>query len=178
MGIITWLSVFVNVNSCFSELNAVTKNVENQYGGFWFYHQRWYAGKMRYFGNIIALDTLKLRNTGHCCGPGSSVSIATGYGLDGPGIESPAGARFSAPVQTGLGNHPASCTMGNGFLPGGKERPGRDADPSPPSSAVGHERVELYLYSPYGPYGLYRASLPVEGCTLLLLDTVIWRSCK
>jgi hypothetical protein len=21
----------------------------------------------------------------------------------------------------------------------------------------GHERVELYLYSPYGPYGLYRA---------------------
>ena len=27
----------------------------------------------------------------------------------------------------------------------------------------GHERVELYLYSPYGPYGLYRASLPVQG---------------
>ena len=30
---------------------------------------------------------------------------------------------------------------------GGKERPERDADHSPPSSAVGHERVELYLYS-------------------------------
>ena len=29
-----------------------------------------------------------------------------------------------------------------------KERLVRDADPSPPSSAVGHERVELYLYSP------------------------------
>ena len=56
----------------------------------------------------------------------------------------------------------------NGYraFPGGKERPGRDADPSPPSSAVGHERVELYLYSPYGPYGLYRASVPVQGCTL------------
>ena len=27
--------------------------------------------------------------------------------------------------------------------------------------------VELFLYSPYGPYGLYRASVPVEGCTLL-----------
>jgi len=26
------------------------------------------------------------------------------------------------------------------------------------------ERVELYLYSPYGPYGLYRASVPVQGC--------------
>jgi len=39
--------------------------------------------------------------------------------------------------------------MGRNFL-GDKERPRRDADPSPPSSDVGHERVELYLYSPYG----------------------------
>jgi len=76
------------------------------------------------------------------------------------------GARFSAPVQTGPGAHPASCTMSTGSFPEGKERPGRDADPSPPSSAVGDERVELYLYSPYGPYGLYRASVPVQGCTL------------
>jgi hypothetical protein len=45
---------------------------------------------------------------------------------------------------------------------GDKERPGRDADPSPPSSAAGHERVELYLYSSHGPYGLYRASVPVQ----------------
>ena len=30
----------------------------------------------------------------------------------------------------------------------GKERPERDADSSPPTSAVGPERVELYLYSP------------------------------
>ena len=36
------------------------------------------------------------------------------------------------------------------------------------SSAVGHERIELYLYSPYGPYGLHRASVPVQGCTLPL----------
>jgi len=57
------------------------------------------------------------------------------------------------------------------WVPGlsrGKERPGRDADPSPTSSSVGHERVELYFYSPYGPYGLYRASVPVQGCTLPL----------
>jgi hypothetical protein len=26
--------------------------------------------------------------------------------------------------------------------------------------------VELYLYSPYGPYGLYKSSVPVQGCTL------------
>jgi hypothetical protein len=32
--------------------------------------------------------------------------------------------------------HPASCTMGTkGPFPGGKARPGRDADHSPPSSA-------------------------------------------
>ena len=71
--------------------------------------------------------------------------------------------RFSAPVQTGPGAHPASCTMGNGSLPGGKERMGCDTDPSPPSSAAGHERVELYLYSHCRPYGLYRASVPVQG---------------
>jgi hypothetical protein len=40
--------------------------------------------------------------------------------------------------------------------------------PHPPSSG-GHERVELYLYPPpYGPYGLYRASVPVQWCTLPL----------
>jgi hypothetical protein len=39
-------------------------------------------------------------------------------------------------VQTGSGAHPASCTMGTGGpFPGGKARPGRDADHSPPSSA-------------------------------------------
>jgi len=72
----------------------------------------------------------------YCRGPGSSVGTATGYGLDGPGIESRWGARFFASVQTGPGAHPASCTMSTGSFPWGKERPGRDADPSPPSSAV------------------------------------------
>jgi hypothetical protein len=59
----------------------------------------------------------------------------------------------------------------NGYrvFPGGKERPGRDADPSP--FAVCHERVELYLYSLYGPYVLYRAPVPVQGCTLPLYLT-------
>jgi len=56
----------------------------------------------------------------------------------------------------------------NRVFTGGKEQPGRDADPSPPSSAVGHERVELYLYSSCGPYSRYRASVPVQGCALPL----------
>ena len=71
----------------------------------------------------------------------------------------PVGARFFAPDKTGPGAHPPSYRMGTGSFPGGKERPGRDADPSHPSSAVCHERVELYLYSPYGPYGLYKGAL-------------------
>jgi hypothetical protein len=47
-----------------------------------------------------------------------SVGLATGYGLDGSGIESRWGARFSAPVQTGPGAHPASCMVGTGSFPG------------------------------------------------------------
>ena len=35
--------------------------------------------------------------------------------------------------------------------------------------------VQLYLYSPYGPYGLYRASVPVQGCTLHFTFTALTR---
>ena len=52
--------------------------------------------------------------------PGNVVGVATGYGLDGPGIESRWRARFSAPVKTGPGTHQASCTMGTGRFPGVK----------------------------------------------------------
>jgi hypothetical protein len=34
----------------------------------------------------FSVRRIEFRTT-HCCGPGSSVGIATGYGLDGPGIE-------------------------------------------------------------------------------------------
>jgi hypothetical protein len=54
------------------------------------------------------------------------------------GVRSPVGTKdFSSSlyVQTGSGAHPASCTMGTGGpFPGGKARPGRDADHSPASS--------------------------------------------
>jgi len=53
------------------------------------------------------------------------------YGLDGPGIESQGrGARFSAPVHTGTGRHPAFYAMDTGFFPGVK-RPGRGFDHTP-----------------------------------------------
>jgi len=60
------------------------------------------------------------------CGPGSSVGIATGYGL---GIEFRWGERFSSPVQTGPGDHPASCTMGTVSFLGVKN--GRDLTLTP-----------------------------------------------
>ena len=86
----------------------------------------------------------------------SSVGIATRYGLDGPGIESRWGPRFSAPGQTGPGAHPASYIMGTGSFPGVK-RPGRGVDYPPPSNVEVEGRVELYIYSPSGP------SWPVIG---------------
>ena len=49
-------------------------------------------------------------------GRDKSVGIETRYELHGSGIESRWGARFSAPVQAGLGDYPASYTMGTGSL--------------------------------------------------------------
>jgi hypothetical protein len=63
------------------------------------------------------------------------------YGLDDRAIggRSPAEAKDFTTflcVQTGSGAHPASCPMGTGdTFPGGKARPGREADHSPPCSA-------------------------------------------
>ena len=37
----------------------------------------------------------------------------------------------------------------------------------------GAPKLYLYFYSPYGPYSLYRASVPVQWCTLPLLITRI-----
>jgi hypothetical protein len=54
------------------------------------------------------------------CRPGSSVGIATDYGLDGPGIESRWGGGDFPPVQTGPGAHPAPWSMGTWSFPGGK----------------------------------------------------------
>ena len=94
-------------------------------------------------------------------GRNSSVSVATHYGPDGPGIESRWGSRFSAPVQTGPEAHPACYTMGTGSFPGVK-RPGRDVDHPPTYSAVAEERVELYIHFPPVP------SWPVLGQNLPL----------
>ena len=67
---------------------------------------------------LILMD-FKLFIRGHV----SSVGIATDHRLDGPGIESWWG-KFSAPLQTGPGAHPASCTMVTGSFPGVKSGQG------------------------------------------------------
>ena len=65
-------------------------------------------------------------------------------------------AKFSAPVQTGPGDHSASYTIGTESLLWVK-RPERDVDYPPQSSAEVKERVELYIYSTSG------SSWPVIG---------------
>jgi hypothetical protein len=89
-------------------------------------------------------------------GRDSSVGIATGYGLDGPGIEPRWGARFFAYVQTGLGTHPASCTMGTGSFPGVK-RPGRGAY-HPPLLAPRSRKSRAILLPPSGLSSLLRGT--------------------
>ena len=67
-------------------------------------------------------------------GPGSSVGIATDYGLDGPRIESQWG-EFFRPSRPALGpTHPPVQWVP--FLSRGKVRPGRPAGHPPPSSAA------------------------------------------
>jgi hypothetical protein len=75
------------------------------------------------------MDSLKVYKE-----PGSSVSIVSDYRLDDRPIE----VRFLVGakdfpsiicVQTASEAHPDSCTVGTGGpFPGGKARPGRDAD--------------------------------------------------
>jgi len=92
-------------------------------------------------------------------------------------------ARFSAPVQTGPGAHPASCAMGTGSFPGVKSGRGVTLTPHPllvpyfvrtPDEhfiqifvliflKISGRAAALQPYCPYGPYGLYRASVPVQG---------------
>jgi hypothetical protein len=60
----------------------------------------------------------------------------------------PVGARFSAPVQSGLGAHPASCTMGTGYIPRVESGRGVTLTPQPLLELRSKNRVALYLCSP------------------------------
>ena len=91
--------------------------------------------------NLMERDHLQDLGINNCMllelayGPGSSVGTATELWAGRSGVESRWGRDFPT-VQTGPEAHPVSCKMGTGSFPGGKVRPGRAADHSPPSSAA------------------------------------------
>ena len=100
------------------------------------------------------------------CGPGNSVGIATGHGLDGAGIESRRGRNFPHLSRPALGPTQPPVQYEPG-LSWGKERPGRDADPSPlpvPWSRKGRAISLLPLWAVRG----------VQGCTLPLPYIEFW----
>jgi hypothetical protein len=95
---------------------------------------------MTYQMPLVILELFLLLFT---IGSGSLVSIATGYGLDGPGIESRWGPDF--PVQIGPGAHPASYTMGTGSFPEVESSRGVTLTPHALLVLRSKNRVELYL---------------------------------
>jgi hypothetical protein len=78
---------------------------------------------------FLLLTTLYLRPAKDC-GSGSSVGMAIGYGLDSPGIKSRWGRDFSHLSRPVLGSTQPPVQWVP-VLSRGKERPRRDADPSP-----------------------------------------------
>jgi hypothetical protein len=91
-------------------------------------------------------------------GPGSSVGIATGYGLGGPGIESRWGRDFPRLSRPSLGPTQSPVQWVPGISLGVQSGRGVTLTPHPLLVPL----VMKDLYSPYGPYGLYRASVPVQ----------------
>jgi hypothetical protein len=79
----------------------------------------------------------------------ASLYLRVTKGLTGDRI--PVGARFSAPVQTGPGTHPASCKMSAGSFPGVKS--GRDVTLTPHPFLVPRSKTE-YSYTSTLPKGL------------------------
>jgi hypothetical protein len=97
-------------------------------------------------------------------GRGSSVGIATRYGLeDDPGSNPGRGEIFRTRPDRPWG---LPSPLYNGYqVFSGVKGPRRGADHPPPSKCRGHERVGLYLYSPSGP------QWPVIGRTFTIKQT-------
>jgi hypothetical protein len=112
---------------------------------------------------------------------GSSVGIATELRAGLSGVRIPVGEKFFALVQTGLGAHPASCTMGTGSFPGVKSGRGVTLTLHPllvpwsrkskfvPLLPLWAVRPVQSLSACTDPQCLHRASVPVQRFTLPLL---------
>ena len=107
---------------------------------------------------------------------GSVVGITTGYGPDGPGMESRWGEIFRTSPDRPW-DPPSLLYNGYRGIPGGKERPGRDADPSPPSSAVVKKEQSFTSTPPMGrtactePQCLYKGVLYLRRYIIMAYDS-------
>ena len=90
--------------------------------------------KSRVCNLVVLIQLYILTRTYTQRGPGSSVGIATELRAGRSGDRIPVGARFSARPDRTWGP-PSLLYNGYRVFPGGKVRPGRAADHSPPSSA-------------------------------------------
>jgi len=73
----------------------------------------------------------------------------------------PVGAKFSAPVPTGPGAHPSSCTMGTGYFPGVKS--GRDVTLTPQPLLVPWSRKSRAI--PLLPLWAVQPGQSLSACT-------------
>ena len=76
------------------------------------------------------------------------------------------GTRFSAPVQTGPGAHPASCTMGTGSFPGVKSGRGVTLTPNPLLVAWSRKSRAIPLL----PLWAVRPVQSLSACTRVLFS--------
>ena len=107
-------------------------------------------------------------------GPGSSVGIATDLRAGMSGDRILMGVRFSSPVQTGRGAHPASCTMGTGSYPGVK-RPGRGVDHPPHLAPRLKKEYSFTSTPPLGLRGLIQGELYLYPFAFIYIYIYIYR---
>ena len=91
----------------------------------------WFHLNCRVYGR-----TFKCLLHGNVLGPGSSVGIATELRAGRSGDRIPVGGEIFRICPDRPWGPPSLLYNGYRVFPGGKERPGIDADPSPPFSAV------------------------------------------
>jgi len=117
---------------------------------------------------VMKSEHLKFpESSGPLRGLGSSVGIATDYGLDGPG-SNPGGDEIFRPSRPALG------LQGTGSFPWGKVRPGRAADRSPPSCAAVMEEYSYTSTLPPGHTGHVTGSLYLYFLTKLAAHFVFF----
>jgi len=95
--------------------------------------------------NVLTL----LWNHAASVGRNNVFGIATLYGLDGAGIEFRCRRDFPHPSRPALGSTQPPMQWEPG-LSRGVKRPVHDVDPPTATIAEVKERVEVYIYSPFG----------------------------